>query len=174
MWTHPGKKTIFMGMEFGQRSEWNVWDDLQWDLLKYQPHLGIRNLVDDLNKLYKNEAALWKNDFDPYGFQWIDCDDRSNSVISFMRRENQTNEWLVIIANFTPNLHDTYKVGVPLKGYYQEIFNSDASRYGGSNKGNMGGKLSIPYNIHNYENALDLTLPPLSVSIFKYIPEIKN
>ena len=110
MWTHPGKKTIFMGMEFGQRQEWNVWDDLQWDLLEFEPHKGIRNLVDDLNTLYKNEPALWKNDFDPYGFQWIDCNDKSNSVISFMRRENDTNEWLVVVANFTPNTHGSYKV----------------------------------------------------------------
>ena len=173
MWTHPGKKTIFMGMEFGQRQEWNVWDDLQWDLLKFDPHLGIRNLIDDLNKLYKEQPALWKNDFDPYGFQWIDCNDRSNSVISFMRRESETNEWLIVVANFTPNLHDSYKVGVPLNGFYKEIFNSDADKYGGSNKGNMGGKYSISYNIHNYENALDLCLPPLSVSILKYLPQEK-
>ncbi len=168
MWTHPGKKTIFMGMEFGQRQEWNVWDDLQWELLEFEPHKGIRNLVDDLNTLYKNEPALWKNDFDPYGFQWIDCNDKSNSVISFMRRENDTNEWLVVVANFTPNTHGSYKVGVPLGGFYKEIFNSDGSRYGGSNKGNMGGKETINYNIHDYQNALELALPPLSVSIFKH------
>jgi len=118
MWTHPGKKTIFMGMEFGQRQEWNVWDDLQWELLEFEPHKGIRNLIDDLNVLYKNEPALWKNDFDPYGFQWIDCNDKSNSVISFMRRENDTNEWLVVVANFTPNTHGSYKVGVPVEGFY--------------------------------------------------------
>ena len=86
-----------------------------------------------------------------------------------MRRENSTNEWLVVVANFTPNVHESYKIGVPLKGFYQELFNSDASRYGGSNKGNMGGKSTISYNIHNYENALDLSLPPLSVSIFKHL-----
>jgi len=169
MWTHPGKKTIFMGMEFGQRQEWNVWDDLQWDLLQFEPHIGIRNLIDDLNKLYKNEPSLWRNDFDPYGFQWIDCNDRENSVISFMRRENETNEWLIIVANFTPNTHESYKIGVPLNGFYKEIFNSDASKYGGSNKGNFGGKNSINYEIHNYKNALDLSLPPLSVSVFKFI-----
>ncbi len=173
MWTHPGKKTIFMGMEFGQRQEWNVWDDLQWELLEFSPHIGIRNLVDDLNSLYKKQPALWKNDFDPSGFQWIDCNDRSNSVISFMRRENESNEWLVIVANFTPTLHNSYKVGVPLEGYYEEIFNSDAEKYGGSNKGNMGGKSTLEFNIHNYENALDLTLPPLSVSIFKYLSKTK-
>ena len=87
-----------------------------------------------------------------------------------MRRETNTNQWLVVVANFTPNLHETYKIGVPVKGFYKEIFNSDASRYGGSNKGNMGGRIAIDFNIHNYENALDLTLPPLSVSIFKYSP----
>ena len=76
-----------------------------------------------LNKLYKSEPSLWKNDFDPYGFQWIDCNDRENSVISFMRRENETNEWLIIVANFTPNTHDSYKIGVPLDGFYKEIFN---------------------------------------------------
>ena len=168
MWTHPGKKTIFMGMEFGQRQEWNVWDDLQWELLEFEPHKGIRNLVDDLNVLYKDEPALWKNDFDPYGFQWIDCNDKSNSVISFMRRENDTNEWLVVVAKFTPNTHGSYKVGVPVEGFYKEIFNSDSSKYGGSNKGNMRGKETINYNLHDYQNALELTLPPLSVSIFKH------
>ena len=112
-----------MGMEFGQRQEWNVWDDLQWELLEFEPHKGIRNLVDDLNKLYKKEPSLWKNYFDPYGFQWIDCDDTSNSVISFMRRENESNEWLVVVANFTPNFHRSYKIGVPLEGFYKEIFN---------------------------------------------------
>ena len=91
-----------MGMEFGQRQEWNVWDDLQWDLLNYEPHKGIQKLVDDLNSLYKKEPALWRNDFDEYGFQWIDCDDNKNSVISFMRREKTDGEWLVIVANFTP------------------------------------------------------------------------
>ena len=124
------QKNNFYGDGIRPEIEWNVWDDLQWELLQFQPHLGIRNLVDDLNKLYKSEPALWRNDFDPYGFQWIDCDDRSNSVISFMRRETDTNEWLVIAANFTPNIHETYKIGVPLKGFYKEIFNSDASRYG--------------------------------------------
>ena len=86
-----------------------------------------------------------------------------------MRRENETNEWLIIVANFTPNTHDSYKIGVPLGGFYKEIFNSDASKYGGSNKGNFGGKNSINFEIHNYKNALDLSLPPLSVSVFKFI-----
>jgi len=168
MWTHPGKKTIFMGMEFGQRQEWNVWDDLQWDLLNYEPHQGIQKLVDDLNTLYKREPALWRNDFDEYGFQWIDCDDNKNSVISFMRREKTDGEWLVIVANFTPQNHSNYRIGVPVNGFYEEIFNTDASQYGGSNLGNMGGKSTDLYNIHGYENSIDLCLPPLSVLVLKH------
>ena len=168
MWTHPGKKTIFMGMEFGQRQEWNVWDDLQWDLLNHEPHKGIQKLVDDLNILYKREPALWRNDFDEYGFQWIDCDDKKNSVISFMRREKTDGEWLVIVANFTPQNHSNYRIGVPVKGFYEEIFNTDASQYGGSNLGNMGGKSTDSYNIHSYENSIDLCLPPLSVLVLKH------
>ncbi len=168
MWTHPGKKTIFMGMEFGQRQEWNVWDDLQWNLLNYEPHKGIQKLVDDLNSLYKKEPALWRNDFDEYGFQWIDCDDNKNSVISFMRREKAEGEWLVIVANFTPQNHSNYRIGVPIAGFYEEIFNTDASQYGGSNSGNMGGKSTDLFNIHGYENSVDLCLPPLSVLVLKH------
>ncbi len=168
MWTHPGKKTIFMGMEFGQRQEWNVWDDLQWELLEYQPHLGLQRLTDDLNKLYRSQPALWKEDFNEYGFQWIDCDDNKNSVISFMRREQETGEWLVIVANFTPESHPNYRIGVPVEGFYEEIFNTDSKKYGGSNTGNLGGKYSEKWNIHEYENSLDLTLPPLSVLVLKH------
>ena len=168
MWTHPGKKTIFMGMEFGQRQEWNVWDDLQWDLLNHEPHKGIQKLVGDLNNLYKREPALWRNDFDEYGFQWIDCDDNKNSVISFMRREKTDGEWLVIVANFTPQNHSNYRIGVPVDGFYEETFNTDASQYGGSNLGNMGGKSTDLYNIHGYENSIDLCLPPLSVLVLKH------
>ncbi|MBL6739509.1 MAG: 1,4-alpha-glucan branching protein GlgB [Synechococcus sp. BS301-5m-G54] len=171
MWTHPGKKTIFMGMEFGQRAEWNVWGDLQWDLLNYDAHQGIQRLVDDLNVLYKSEPSLWRDDFDQYGFQWIDCNDNRHSVISFMRRESTGGSWLVVVANFTPSSHSNYRVGVPVDGFYEEIFNSDAARYGGSNLGNMGGKFTEACNIHSYENALDLCLPPLSVMVFRHDPK---
>ena len=171
MWTHPGKKTIFMGMEFGQRAEWNVWGDLQWDLLNYEPHKGIQRLVDDLNVLYKAEPALWRDDFDQFGFQWIDCNDNRHSVISFMRRESASGTWLVVVANFTPQSHSHYRVGVPLSGFYEEIFNSDAAKYGGSNLGNMGGKPTDEWGIHGYENSLDLCLPPLSLMVFKHDPK---
>ena len=171
MWTHPGKKTIFMGMEFGQRAEWNVWGDLQWDLLNYEPHRGIQLLVDDLNRLYKAEPALWRDDFDQFGFQWIDCNDNRHSVISFMRRESSSGSWLVVVANFTPQSHSHYRVGVPLAGFYEEIFNTDASQYGGSNMGNMGGKPTDEWGIHGYDNSLDLCLPPLSLLMFRHDPK---
>jgi 1,4-alpha-glucan branching enzyme len=167
MWTHPGKKTIFMGMEFGQRAEWNVWGDLEWGLLQYEPHLGLQRLVDDLNSFYRSEPALYGNDFDQYGFQWIDCNDNRHSVISFMRRCSTTGNWLVVVANFTPTSHSSYRIGVPLEGFYGEVFNSDSSRYGGSNLGNLGGKFTDAAPIHGYENSLDLCLPPLSVLIFR-------
>ena len=170
MWTHPGKKTIFMGMEFGQRSEWNVWGDLEWDLLNYEPHKGIQRLVNDLNTLYKAEPALWRDDFDQFGFQWIDCNDNRHSVISFMRRENAGGTWLVVVANFTPQSHSQYRVGVPLAGFYEEILNTDAAQYGGGNLGNMGGKQTAEWGIHGYENSLDLCLPPLSLMVFRHNP----
>ncbi len=167
MWTHPGKKTIFMGMEFGQRSEWNVWGDLQWELLNHEPHLGLQRLVDDLNTFYRSEPALWGDDFDQYGFQWIDCNDNRHSVISFMRRESNTGRWLVVVCNFTPQSHSHYRVGVPLEGFYEEVFNSDSARYGGSNLGNLGGKFTDEWGIHGYGDSLDLCLPPLSVLAFR-------
>jgi 1,4-alpha-glucan branching enzyme len=167
MWTHPGKKTIFMGMEFGQRSEWNVWGDLQWELLQHSAHQGLQRLVDDLNSFYKSERALWGDDFSEYGFQWIDCNDNRHSIISFMRRESTTGRWVVVVANFTPQSHSHYRVGVPLPGFYEEAFNTDAEQYGGSNLGNLGGKFTDEWGIHSYENSLDLCLPPLSVLVFR-------
>ncbi|MCX5956027.1 MAG: 1,4-alpha-glucan branching protein GlgB [Cyanobacteria bacterium] len=170
MWTHPGKKTIFMGMEFGQRAEWNVWGDLQWSLLQHEPHQALLNMVDDLNTFYKSEPALWGDDFSEYGFQWIDCNDTRNSVISFMRRESNTGRWLVVVANFTPQTHSHYRVGVPLSGFYHEAFNTDGSRYGGSNLGNLGGKFTDDSGMHGYGSSLDLCLPPLSVLVFRHDP----
>lgn len=167
MWTHPGKKTIFMGMEFGQRSEWNVWGDLQWELLEHEPHRGLQRLVDDLNVFYKSERALWGDDFDQFGFQWIDCNDNRHSVISFMRREATTGRWVVVVCNFTPQSHVHYRMGVPMEGYYAEVFNTDAERYGGSNLGNLGGKFSDAVGIHGYDQSLDLCLPPLSVLVLR-------
>ncbi|HCA60758.1 MAG TPA: 1,4-alpha-glucan branching enzyme, partial [Synechococcales bacterium UBA8647] len=170
MWTHPGKKTIFMGMEFAQRGEWNVWGDLEWDKLQFPEHQGVVNLVDDLNALYKSEPALWRNDFDSFGFQWIDCDDTNHSVVSFMRRDEKEGNWVVVVCNFTPEGHGNYRIGVPVDGFYTELFNSDGARYGGSNQGNLGGKFSDDWGMHSYGQSLDLCLPPLTVMVFKHDP----
>ncbi len=167
MISHPGKKTMFMGMEFGQRSEWNVWTDLQWNLLQYEPHQQLKLFIAAVNKLYRSEPALYTQDFDEAGFQWIDCSDNSHSVISFVRRAKDSEEFVVVVCNFTPQPHAHYRVGVPAHGFYTEIFNSDARVYGGSNMGNLGGKWADEWSIHNQRYSIDLCLPPLGVLVLK-------
>jgi 1,4-alpha-glucan branching enzyme len=167
MFAHPGKKTLFMSMEFGQWSEWNVWADLEWHLLQFTPHEQLRQFMADLNQIYRNEPALYTQDFDEPGFEWIDCSDNRHSVVSFVRREKGTNEFVVVVCNFTPQPHAHYRIGVPEHGFYTELFNSDARKYGGSNMGNLGGKWADEWSIHNRRNSIDLCLPPLSVLILK-------
>jgi 1,4-alpha-glucan branching enzyme len=170
MIAHPGKKTLFMGMEFGQRSEWNVWTDLQWNLLEYEPHRQMKQFMAAINKLYRSEPALYTQDFDEAGFQWIDCSDTSHSVISFIRQAKDSEEFVVVVCNFTPQPHAHYRVGVPVHGFYTEIFNSDARVYGGSNMGNLGGKWADEWSIHNQRYSIDLCLPPLGVLVLKIDP----
>ncbi len=167
MFAHPGKKTMFMSMEFGQWSEWNVWADLEWHLLQYQPHQQLKQFFADLNGLYKQETALYERDFSEEGFQWIDCSDNSHSVVSLIRRAKNPNEFIIAVCNFTPQPHSHYRIGVPEAGFYTEIFNSDSGKYGGSNMGNLGGKWTDQWWFHNYPNSLDLCLPPLGVLILK-------
>ena len=167
MFTHPGKKTMFMSMEFAQWSEWNVWTDLDWDLLQYHSHKTLKQFFCDLNRIYKSEPALYSQDYEEEGFQWIDCSDNRHSVIAFIRRGIDPNEFVVAVCNFTPQPHSHYRVGVPEKGFYTEIFNSDAREYGGSNMGNLGGKWTDDWSFHNHSYSLDLCLPPLGVLILK-------
>jgi 1,4-alpha-glucan branching enzyme len=167
MIAHPGKKTLFMGMEFGQRSEWNVWNDLEWPLLQHEPHQQLKDFLSAAHRLYRSEPALYSQDFDEAGFQWIDCNDNNHSVISFLRRAKGSDEFVVVICNFTPQPQGNYRVGVPVHGFYEEIFNSDASIYGGSNMGNMGGKWADEWSIHNQPCSIDLCLPPLGVIVLK-------
>jgi len=167
MFTHPGKKTLFMSMEFGQWSEWNVWGDLEWQLLQFEPHQKLKQFVGDLNQLYRREAALYTQDFAEEGFQWIDCSDNRHSVVSFVRRAKDSDEFVVAVCNFTPQPHSHYRVGVPELGFYTELFNSDAREYGGSNMGNLGGKWTDEWSLHNQPYSLDLCLPPLGVLILK-------
>lgn len=167
MFAHPGKKTLFMSMEFGQWSEWNVWGDLEWHLLQYGPHQQLKQFVSDLNQLYRSLPALYTRDFEEEGFTWIDCSDNRHSVVSFIRRAKDPNDFVVTICNFTPQPHSHYRIGVPEPGFYTELFNSDAGQYGGSNMGNLGGKWTDEWWFHSYAHSLDLCLPPLGVLILK-------
>ena len=167
MFAHPGKKTMFMSMEFAQWSEWNVWTDLEWDLLQYHHHKTLKQFFSDLNGVYKSEPALYSQDFEEEGFQWIDCSDNRHSVVAFVRRAKDPNEFIVAVCNFTPQPHSHYRIGVPEKGFYTEVFNSDASKYGGSNMGNYGGKWTDDWSFHSMPYSLDLCLPPLGVLILK-------
>ena len=164
MFTYPGKKLLFMGCEFGQGTEWNVNKALDWYVLEYPHHQGIQTLVKDLNHLYKAHSALHHFDFDHHGFEWIDCHDVQQSVISYRRKSGH--EDLCIILNFTPVTRELYRIGVPKEGVYTEIFNSDSKYYDGSNAGN-GTVLSEPVPWMNQANSICVTLPPLGGIILK-------
>jgi 1,4-alpha-glucan branching enzyme len=164
MFTYPGKKLLFMGCEFGQGTEWNFNNALDWYMLDYPQHQGIKTLVKDLNKLYTKHQALFQHDFEHQGFEWIDCHDVQQSVISYRRKCKH--EDLIVILNFTPVLREAYRIGVPAEGTYIEIFNSDSSYYGGGNVGNSVG-LSEPKPWMNQPHSLELTLPPLAAVILK-------
>jgi len=161
-WGHPGKKLMFMGSEFAQWNEWNHDFSLDWHLLEWEPHRGVQKLVGDLNKLYAAEPALHEVDFDWHGFEWIDCHDADNSVLSFIRRAKDPDDFLVVVCNFTPVVRHNYRVGVPEQGFYREVMNTDSGAYGGSNAGNMGGVHSIPESCLGRPFTLMLTLPPLA------------
>lgn len=164
MYTYPGKKLLFMGCEFGQGTEWNFNKPLDWYVLDYPHHQGIQTLVKDLNNLYKSEPSLYKHDFEHQGFDWIDCHDVEQSIISY-RRKHEDSE-VIVILNFTPVARENYRIGVPQAGTYSEIFNSDSTYYDGSNVGNSVAHtearawMNQPYSIN-------LTLPPLAAIILK-------
>jgi len=160
MFMYPGKKLLFMGCEFGQGDEWNFDKSLDWYVLEYGGHQGVQKLVADLNKLYRQKPALYQHDFEHSGFEWIDCHDSQQSVISFIRKSGD--DFVINIFNFTPVPREGYRIGVPVAGAYQEVFNSDSEYYNGSNLGN-GGELqteNVPWM--NRPFSLNLTLPPLA------------
>ncbi|MEH2155254.1 1,4-alpha-glucan branching enzyme [Nostoc sp.] len=167
MFAHPGKKTMFMSMEFGQWSEWNAWADLEWHLLQHEAHQKLKTFFQELNHLYRSEPVLYTQDFAEPGFEWIDCSDNRHSVVSFMRRDKDSDDFVIVVCNFTPQPHSHYRIGVPQKGFYTELFNSDARQYGGSNMGNLGGKWTDDWSLHSRTYSLDLCLPPLGVLILK-------
>jgi 1,4-alpha-glucan branching enzyme len=162
MYSQPAKKLIFMGGEIGQWREWNHDVSLDWDLLDYAPHSTLQRWVEDLNKAYRGIPALHELDFSPEGFEWIDCCDSENSVLSILRRSRSDPDRMVVIAlNFTPVPRYNYMIGVPRRGHWREILNSDAELYGGSGQGNMGGVDASPIPLHGRRWSVSLTLPPL-------------
>ena len=167
MYAQPAKKLLFMGGEFGQWREWVHDSSLDWDLLNYPLHAGLQRWVEDLNRLYRSEPALHELDCDPAGFEWIDCNDADSSVLSLIRKAKSSSAIMLVLCNFTPVPRYSYRVGTPRGGQWQEILNSDAARYGGSNMGNLGGAETAPIGLHGRPYSLTLTLPPLSVSFFK-------
>jgi 1,4-alpha-glucan branching enzyme len=167
MFTHPGKKLLFMGCDLGQWREWSEARSLDWDLLQWEPHQKLQRFVADLNRLYRSEPALYERDFSPRGFEWIDLHDWENSILSYVRRAADPNDYLVIVCNFTPVPRYGYRIGVPEHCPYAELLNSDAAQYWGSNMGNKGGFCSDPIPWQGRPCSLNLTLPPLSVTIFK-------
>ena len=167
MYTQPGKKLLFMGSEFGQTSEWNHDDSLGWHLLQYPIHDGARSCMRDLNALYRKTPCLYERDNEGEGFQWIDCHDHDQSILSYVRRGVDPNDFVVVVCNFTPIARKDYRIGVPSEVLYNEIFNSDAAIYGGSNVGNAGAVLANPVPMHDQPYSLSLILPPLGAVIFK-------
>ncbi|WAH54973.1 1,4-alpha-glucan branching protein GlgB [Pseudomonas silvicola] len=166
MWAHPGKKLLFMGCEFGQWREWNHDSELDWYLLKQSDHLGVQKLVGDLNRLYREEPALHDQDCVPQGFQWLIGDDAANSVFAWLRW-SKGGEPLLVVANFTPVPREGYRIGVPFAERWEEVLNSDAEIYAGSNYGNGGGVATEPVHSHGQPLSLSLNLPPLAVLILR-------
>ena len=165
MFTYPGKKLLFMGCEFGQGDEWDHDTILDWYVLQYPHHAGIKKLVSDLNKLYSQQPALHKYDFDPTGFAWIDCHDIDQSVLSYLRKSDD--ESIIVVLNFTPVIRDNYRIGVPALAGYEIIFNSDAEYYSGSNAGSPSFIQAEDTAWMNQPASLELSLPPLAGLVLK-------
>jgi 1,4-alpha-glucan branching enzyme len=174
MYGHPGKKLIFMGGEFGQWDEWYHERSLDWHLLEHLPHREVQRWIKDLNDLYRAESALYELDFAKEGFEWVDFRDWEESVISFLRRGESTDDIIFVVCNFTPVPRKNYRVGVPRGGFWKETLNSDAKIYGGSGYGNFGGVEATPVPAHGRYHSLSLTLPPLGVLFFKNEGEAKE
>ncbi|QBA63766.1 1,4-alpha-glucan branching protein GlgB [Muriicola soli] len=165
MFTHPGTNLLFMGAEFGQSSEWNFEQSLDWHLLQYEFHDGVRQLVKDLNKFYRDHPALFEKQFSSEGFQWIDYGDHENSVLTYMRKGHKEEDDLVIACNFTPVPREKYRIGVPRSGQFKEVFNTDAKKYGGSGSKNTIRKTSKK-SWHGKDHSIEVTIPPLGMVVF--------
>lgn len=167
MMTHPGKKLLFMGQEFGQMNEWNEDVSLEWDLLEYENHKKMQRYSKALNKLYLDYPALYKLDYNPDGFEWINCTSKDETMVVFLRKTEKEEDTLVVVCNFTPVVYER-EIGVPYKGTYTEIFNSDDKKFGGSGVGNKRAKKSVKKKVDGRENSLKIKVPPMAMIVFKW------
>lgn len=167
MMTHPGKKLLFMGQEFGQMNEWNEDVSLEWDLLEYENHKKMQRYSKALNKLYLDYPALYKLDYNPDGFEWINCTAKDETIVVFLRKTEKEEDTLVVVCNFTPVVYER-EIGVPYKGTYTEIFNSDDKKFGGSGVGNKRAKKSVKKKVDGRENSLKIKVPPMAMVVFKW------
>ncbi len=167
MWTHPGKKLLFMGGEFGQWREWNCDSPLDWHLLEHVDHQHLQKLVGDLNRLYRAQPALHRLDHSGEGFEWIDCHNADDSLLTYLRFAPGRDDFVVVCCNFTPVVRSGYRVGVPVECYYREIFNSDSIYYGGSNVGNGAGAFASRIVAQGRPHSITIDLPPLSVCVLQ-------
>jgi 1,4-alpha-glucan branching enzyme len=165
MWAHPGKQLLFMGAELGQVAEWSHQHSIEWHLEDLPDHRGVRDLVRQLNQRYVERPALWRHDFSPEGFRWIDANDADNSVLSFLRLAPELGETAAVacVANLTPVPRERYRIGLPRGGLWAELVNTDASELGGSGMGNRGAVWADPVPFHGLPCSVELTLPPLGV-----------
>ncbi|WP_349406489.1 1,4-alpha-glucan branching protein GlgB [Clostridium perfringens] len=172
MYGHPGKKLMFMGCEFGQFIEWREYEELEWKLIdKFDMHRKTHNFFKDLNNFYKNNSELWELDYDQDGFQWIDADNNEQSIYIFIRKSKNIERYKIFVCNFTPMVYYDFNIGVPEKGVYREIFNTDKKEYGGSGqviKGNLFSKEGL---CHNQPYTLTIKVPPMAVAVFERMVE---
>ncbi len=171
MWAWPGKKLLFMGCEFGQSREWAYADGLDWHLLQYKDHEGVRLLVRELNHLYKNEPILGNHDLDGRGFRWINAHDAGASVISYLRTNEHENTFFAVVGHFTPVMRGNFRIGVPRAGWWREVLNTNSEYYGGSGAGNEGGRHTDAVPCNGFEQSILLTIPPLTTMMFKWSAE---
>lgn len=171
MWAYPGKKCLFMGTEFGQSSEWRFDGSIDWHLCQYADHEGIRIMVADLNRLYRKNPALFERDHSPESFQWINCDDAESGVITFVRHGHNKADTIVVVCHFTPVVRSGYRVGLPFKGKWKEILNTNAWEYGGSGTGNLGEVQTVKEGWNNMPVSAEMTVPGLTTLWFKWAGE---
>ena len=163
MWAHPGKQLLFMGGEIAQSEEWAHDRSIDWHLLQYPEHSGVQKLVQELNRLYRSEPALWEKDFESEGFQWIQGADADSNVAAFLRRSADQSRVIACVANLSPLPRPGYRLGLPKNGWWREVLNSDAEYFAGSNTGNSGGVEANDQGWHWLPHSASVNLPPLGV-----------